>query len=244
MKPIKRLGIVCALTLEAKGIIERLSLVEQEKPESDLPIRFFTGISRGVEIGLHLAGMDPRYQVDNIGSNGAVLSTYLLIDKFKPDLLLNPGTAGGFREKKAEIGDVYVGQNEVRFHDRRTPVKKYQHYCRGHYPVHPAPQMIRELGLKQGIVSSGNSFDWVEVDYQQLIQNGADLKDMEAAAIGWVSWQKQIPFIPIKAVTDFIEEVHTVEEQFNRNWKLACLNLSQSVEEIIAYLSDRELNDL
>ena len=40
-----------------------------------------------------------RFGVDNVGTTPAALSTYLAIMQMNPDLVINAGTAGGFKSK-------------------------------------------------------------------------------------------------------------------------------------------------
>ncbi len=49
-------------------------------------------------------GKDATHNVDNVGTNSAVLTTFIAIQQLKPDLIINAGTAGGFQRNKAAIG--------------------------------------------------------------------------------------------------------------------------------------------
>ena len=44
------------------------------------------------------------------------MSTTILLNQFKPDIVLNIGSAGGFDEKTLEVGTVIIS-DEVRHHD-------------------------------------------------------------------------------------------------------------------------------
>jgi nucleoside phosphorylase len=244
MEVIKRVGLICALGREAAPIIQTLNLKQIENHDLHLPFLNYEGVVGNLSIRLTVAGMDPRYEVDNTGTNAATLFTFLLIEHFRPDLILNAGTAGGFRTKGASIGEVYLGQGDVRFHDRRSPITRHWDYCIGQYPVHSAPQLASALQLKTGLVSSGNSFDCAEVDRERMLTIGADLKDMEAAAVGWVAWMKKIPFLPLKAVTDFVEEAETAEAQFKANWRSAVSNLSDVVTRSLYFMDGKKIHDL
>lgn len=248
LNPNKKIGciaIYCALENEARPIAERLALAPQaESLDPHLTAKIYRGRHAGTDFVLCSSGIDPRYQTENIGTNAAVLCTFLLIDRYQPDLLINAGTAGAFQNRGARIGDVYLGQGDVRFHDRRSPVARYHDYCVGFYPVVPAPQMVQALNLKTGIVSSGNSFDCSPEDRRRLDAIGADLKEMEAAAVGWVAWTKRVPWFPIKVVTDYVEESESVESQFVANWRIACENLGEATERVANFVAGRTLSSL
>lgn len=49
-------------------------------------------------------GKCARYGVDEVGTVPAALNTYIAIKHVNPDLIINAGTAGGFRRKDAAIG--------------------------------------------------------------------------------------------------------------------------------------------
>jgi 5'-methylthioadenosine nucleosidase len=48
--------------------------------------------------------LDPRFGVDSVGTVPAAIATYAALTALKPDLLLNAGTAGGFKARRADGG--------------------------------------------------------------------------------------------------------------------------------------------
>ena len=70
--------------------------------------------------------------------------------------MINAGTAGGFRAKGAEIGDVFVSST-IRNHDRRIAIPSYDAYGIGEYHSVPtvnlravSPLVIGGIGLHYG----------------------------------------------------------------------------------------------
>ena len=61
------------------------------------------------------------HKVDNVGTVPAAVAAYLAVQTVKPDLLINAGTAGGFKARGAGIGDIYISNKTVN-HDRRIPL--------------------------------------------------------------------------------------------------------------------------
>ncbi|KAK3010542.1 hypothetical protein RJ639_011445 [Escallonia herrerae] len=59
--------------------------------------------------------------VNSVGTVSASLVTYASIQALQPDLIINAGTAGGFKAKGACIGDAFLA-SDVAFHDRRIPI--------------------------------------------------------------------------------------------------------------------------
>ena len=71
-----------------------------------------------------------------IGKVNAAMATTLLLQTFKPDVVLNTGSAGGFLET-LEVGTVVIS-DEVRHHDVDVTVFGYEH---GQVPGLPAAYM-------------------------------------------------------------------------------------------------------
>ena len=53
--------------------------------------------------------------------------------------------------------------------------------------------------------TTGNSIDHTAKDDEIMLENDASVKDMEAAAIGWIAEKTKIPLIGIKVVTDIVD---------------------------------------
>jgi hypothetical protein len=70
----------------------------------------FSGAYAGGEVTLVVSGKQDTAKgpVDQVGTVPAALHTYLAIEAFKPDVVVNAGTCGGFKAKGCAIGDKYV----------------------------------------------------------------------------------------------------------------------------------------
>ena len=86
-----------------------------------------------------------------MGTVPAALTTYAAVQAFQPDLILNAGTAGGFRSKGSQICDVYVASG-VAFHDRRIfiPGTQYDAYGVGKDSTMETPKLLESTGWKSG----------------------------------------------------------------------------------------------
>ena len=224
--------IVMAMQAEARPLIERLKLERQ--PTLGVPVEMY-GDPDG-PVTLVTNGRDAVTGVDNIGTQPATLAAWLAIERCKPDLLLNAGTAGGFAERGAVIGDVFLSADAIRFHDRRIPLPGFREYGIGNYPVVDVASLAARLGLKTGVVSTGNSLDCPPVDLEAMQANDADVKEMEAAAIAWVASITATPMVAVKAVTDLVDLPHPAEEQFVANLALASARLADAVVELLPLL--------
>ena len=105
---------------EAQPFVDHLGL----KPVADffpptVPFLAFQGTHGDATVTVVTNGKDGVYEtgVDNCGTVPAALATFLALERTKPDLLINAGTAGGFARMGGKIGDVYL-TSAVANHDR------------------------------------------------------------------------------------------------------------------------------
>jgi 5'-methylthioadenosine/S-adenosylhomocysteine nucleosidase len=234
---MQRIALIMAMKSEAEGLLEDLQLRRQDQPfRSGIPFEFYAGNLASIQLALLISGTDPDFFVDNVATVPATLMTYLAIEKFTPDLVLNVGTAGGIASRGCEIGDVYLGSGTFCFHDRRIPLPGFDQYGLGGYPCYDTSALASALQLKTGTISTGNSLDLQDKDLQIIEENQAIIKDMEAAAIAWVCRTLAVPMIAIKAITDLIDTGAPTETQFMRNFQLAVRNLQLKTIEALQYL--------
>lgn len=72
----------------------------------------------------------------------ATLAAFVAINEFKPDLLLNAGTCGGFKRVGASIGDAFISTS-FKNHDRRIQIPGFVEYGRGTINSLPTPNLIK-----------------------------------------------------------------------------------------------------
>jgi len=105
----------------------------------------------------------------------------------------------------AAIGDVFVSSATLN-NDRRIPLPGFDAYGLGHTVCAPTPALQAALGLKTGVVSSGNSLDYTDRCMGIMEAHGVAVKEMEGAAIAWVACQLfRVPMFCVKAVTDIVD---------------------------------------
>lgn len=234
---MERIVLLMAMSGEAEPLLETLELAEGNFGTSIVyPFRIFKGIFQGAELFLVTSGKDPHHQVDNVGTIPAALMCHLAIESFQPQLVVNAGTAGGIGGQGCTIGDVYLSAGELVFHDRRIPLPGFDDYGLGNYSSFDTVWIADRLGLKRGVVSTGDSLDMVPRDLEIITESGAIIKDMEAAAIAWVCNTLQVPMFAIKAITDLIDEPEATEEVFMKNLNLAARNLQVETKRVLELL--------
>lgn len=79
-----------------------------------------------------------------------------------------------------------------------------------------------------GVVSSGNSMDFVQADLDNMQAQGAAVKEMEAAGIAWSAHLFGTPFFALKSITDIVDGGRVAQEEFMENLATAAKALHVS----------------
>jgi len=236
---IEKIGIVFAMKGEALATIHHFNL---ERINGNYPVELYGNAENKIVVSLN--GTCSFTGVDNVGTQAATLNTYVLINEVNPDIVINAGTAGGFAHSGAKIGDVYIGTNRVVYHDRRIPLPKFDEYGIGNYGLINTDYLAKQIGIKQGIISTGNSLDYVDRDLQLMKMSNASLKDMEAASVAWVCQLLNKTFIPIKSVTDMVDGGIPTEVEFKANFNLATKNLNLKLIQLIDFIYQKTMEEI
>lgn len=195
------IGIIGAMDQEIELLLENMDNKEEETIANCL---FFRGTLAKKEVVLLKSG---------IGKVNAAMGTTIMFEKYSPSLIINTGSAGGFSEK-LDVGDIIISR-EVVHHDVDVTSFNYAH---GQVPGLPetfkandklikfAEVAVEELGInyETGLIATGDSFmeDAEKVKQAKLKFPQMLASEMEAAAIAQVSYQYDIPFVIIRALSD------------------------------------------
>ncbi|XP_078448331.1 phosphorylase superfamily protein [Wolffia australiana] len=242
---ISTIVIIVAMQTEALPLVNKFQL--SEDPNSPFPngvpwVRYH-GTYKGLQINIVWPGKDSLHGVDSVGTVSASLVTYSSIHSLKPDLIINAGTAGGFKAKGAAISDVYLA-SEVAFHDRRIPIPIFDQYGVGVRKTVDTPNLLSQVKLKHGKLSTGDSLDMSPHDEASIMANDAVIKDMEGAAIAYVASLFSVPTIFLKAVTDIVDSDKPTPEEFLENLVAVSLALDDAVTRVVDFLAGRSLTEL
>ena len=159
-------------------------------------------------------GHDVVLLKSGIGKVNAAMSTTILLHHFKPEAVINTGSAGGF-DQSLEVGAVVIS-DEVRHHDVDVTVFGYE---MGQVPGLPAAflsdeklrkvaeEAVKEVGQHQfasGLIATGDSFmnDPARVESVRGHFPHMKASEMEAAAVAQVCHQFGVPFVVIRALSD------------------------------------------
>jgi 5'-methylthioadenosine nucleosidase len=235
------IGIVMAMMDEARPLCDALD-AREIAGQDFLPTRTYETQVKGLKIIITVNGSDPRFSVDSIGKETAALTTYSLIRRFQPDLVISAGTAGGWGRHGTQIGDVFLSKDSIVHHDRRIDLAGYAEYGIGNYPVYDVTALVEALQqrlphVRTGIVTSSNSLDESDTDAQMIERSGAQVKEMEAAAVGYVCELAGVPVMAVKAITDLVDAHAATADQFTANLEHASDRLRQAIVAILDILS-------
>ncbi len=178
-----------------------------------------------------------------IGKVNAAMSTAVLLQHFKPDCIINTGSAGGF-DPSLNVGDVVIS-TEVRHHDVDVTAFGYEY---GQVPQLPAAFLadeklkqtaidsVRELGDAQvvsGLIATGDSFMNDPKRVEAIRDKFIDLQavEMEAAAIAQVAHQFHVPFVIIRSLSDIAGKESDIS--FDQYLEKAALHSAKMVMSIV-----------
>jgi adenosylhomocysteine nucleosidase len=203
------IGIIGAMEEE---VILLRSLMENKRTDSAGNFEFLCGTLEGREIVLLRCG---------IGKVQAAAGCAILIDRFRPVLVFNTGSAGGI-DRSLSFGDVIIADGLL-YHD--VDVTAFN-YAPGQIPGQPqifavggdlilkAEKAVDELKAEKilpeslnhvrGLIGSGDAFVCDPVHIEELKKTFPKLKavEMEGAAIAHTCTLFKVPFLIIRALSD------------------------------------------
>lgn len=245
MAPVKTIAVIIAMKAEAAPLVEHLGLKKAEPSPfpGPIPAEVFSGAVGDATVHVCCNGEAKGFGVDSVGTVPAALTAYQICEHLKPDLLINAGTAGGFKAMGGAIGDVYLA-TAFKNHDRRIPIPGFDAYGVGHADAAPCPALRLATGFKPGVVSTGNSLDAPDVDVESLKKNEASVKEMEAAGIAHVCAMFDVPLLAVKAITDIVDGDKPTQDEFLENLGAAAKALQGAVPKVIEFVAGKELDAL
>ncbi len=221
-----RIAVIGAMEEEVRILRDKL---ENAETETVAGCEFTKGTLGGHEVVLLKSG---------IGKVNAAMSTTILLERYKPERVINTGSAGGFHHS-LNVGDVVIS-TEVRHHDVDVTAFNYEY---GQVPGMPAAfeadkelvnlaeKCVKDMGdiqVVKGVIATGDSFmnDAHRVEFIRGKFENLHAVEMEAAAVAQVCYQYKVPFVIIRALSDIAGKESDVSfEQFLDQAALHSTNL-------------------
>lgn len=138
------------------------------------------------------------------GKVAAAAATQYLIDRWQPQLLINPGTCGGFRGEISKGEIILVSETMIydiieRMGDPREALDQYSVRLDLTFLTEPFPQPVRVGPL----ISADQDIDPLQI--LRLHQEfGAIAADWESGAIAWTAHCNQLPVLILRGVSDLV----------------------------------------
>ncbi|MGO2513742.1 5'-methylthioadenosine/S-adenosylhomocysteine nucleosidase [Marinomonas polaris] len=195
---------------------------------------FFVGRFEGKDVVLLKSG---------IGKVNAAVSTTLLLSQFKPEYVINIGSAGGF-DPELQVGDVVIS-DQVVHHD--VDVTAFG-YVMGQVPNMPATyaadetlvaeakaalQKVTQVQAKVGLIGTGDSFmnDPIRVEAVRATFPELVAVEMEAAAVAQVCFKFGTPFVVVRSLSDIAGKESP--QSFEEYLKVAAENSSLMIQQML-----------
>jgi adenosylhomocysteine nucleosidase len=197
-----KIAVVGAMEQEVELLRE---VIENAETKVIANSEFTTGIYKNHEVILLKSG---------IGKVNASMTTAILLNTYKPDYVINTGSAGGY-DPLLEVGAIVIS-DEVRYHDVDVTAFGYEI---GQVPQLPAAfksdahlmkiaeEAVKAIGEHQaatGLIATGDIFMSNPEKVEEVRRNFPQMKacEMEAAAVAQVCHQFDVPFVVIRALSD------------------------------------------
>ena len=199
------IGIIGAMEEETRVLLEKM-----ENPQKEVihHLEYISGLIDNKKVVLAQSG---------IGKVNSALATAFLIDRYKPEVVINTGSAGGLKHTLA-VGDVVIADS-LAYHDVDATVFGYQ---KGQVPQMPAlyesaPNVVenimkaaQEVGLaaEKGLIVSSDSFIASKEEITRIISEfpEAYATEMEGASIAQTCYTMDVPFVVVRAISDCADE--------------------------------------
>ena len=205
-----KVGVICAMEEEIRTLLAKQTHQQETVIASQ---HYFEGQIDGIDVILVQSG---------IGKVQAAMTTALLLATFKPDVVVNTGSAGGIGSGLA-IGDVVISSG-VAYHDADATAFGYLPGQLPHQPqiFEAGMSYVRQIqaaatatGLtsKVGLIVSGDQFINGKEAIARILKiyPQALASEMEGAAVGQVAKEFHTPFVVIRAMSDVADEQSGVD---------------------------------
>lgn len=195
------IGIIGAMATEVESLQKIMNLRETVTVSG---IDFFVGTIHGKDVVVAKCGVGKVY---------AALCAQTMILRFSPKLVLNTGV-GGALNPMLKIGDLLIADRTLQ-HDMDTsalgdPVGLVSGINQIYFPcdrkaIDIMCSAVAACGFSRmiGTVASGDRFICDADEKERIVaQFGADVCEMEGAAIGHVCTVNHVPYLVLRAASD------------------------------------------
>lgn len=195
------IGIIGAMDDEVRGLVSRL---DGRREEIINGIKFYTGTLFGKDVVVAKCG---------VGKVFASMCATAMIMRYSPCLIVNTGV-GGALSSELSCTDIVIATKLVQ-HDMDTsplgdPVGLVSGINKVYFDAdeHAAAVLMNaaiklSLPAKRGVIASGDQFVADKATKDRIVTTfGADVCEMEGAAIAQVAYVSGTPFAVVRSISD------------------------------------------
>lgn len=201
------IGIIAAMEPEIQFTI---SALEDKKEHLISNITFYEGTIGNHKVIVSLSG---------IGKVNSAINTTLLINNFKPDVIINSGIAGGSKELSTFD---FVIANKLTYSDFDCQVFNYEF---GQVPQMPlyyfsdsnlkekleAYLTSKNISFKNSIVLTADSFRLSASEIKNNVSTSF-ATEMEGTSIAQTCYKLNTPFLSFRIISDILDSENHIEE--------------------------------
>ncbi len=197
------IGIICALKIEVEGL---KTLMDSPETTTKAGLTFFSGKIFDKDVVLLECG---------VGKVNAAVGTQIMIDLYKPDVVINSGIAGSLT-KQLTVGDIVISSDCVEHDINCTELGEprgqiwFTDEKRIDIPADKEAgdklaQCCQNLGahVKVGRIATGDIFvtyrskrEFIAFEFDALCC------EMEGGAVGHVCYMNKVPFVILRSISD------------------------------------------
>jgi len=211
------IGAVVALDDEAEALLSQMEI------ETILTVH-----GKPVYVGTAF-GQDVQLVICDVGKVNAAVGASVLLSR-GADVLLNFGVAGGLHDG-TELTEVYLIDRAVQYDFDLTQLDGGEIGTLNGETENFIPLAVPALDFPRRALGTGDRFNDSPADHNLLVRLGADIRDMEGAAVAQVCKYAGVPCVSVKGISDMYGTGSTTE-QFLKNKARALLNLKAFMPEI------------
>ena len=232
-----KIAIIGAMEEEVEFLRSKLDYIQTQKIAG---FEYYLGDIDGTEIVLLRSG---------IGKVNAAISTTLLLQQYRPDYVINTGSAGGFHTD-LNVGDIVISSSVCHHDVDVTPFG----YDLGQVPGMPtcflpddklvkvaqkSIDALQEVIHMHGLIATGDRFMHQIEDVSNTRKNFPEMIacEMEAASVAQACHTFETPFVIIRSLSDIAGKENAVT--FEKYLEQAATHSAKLILEMLNQLKNK-----
>ena len=202
-----KIGIIAAMESEIRYIIDSL---ENKKVNNICGVEVYEGNINNHQVVVSKSG---------VGKVNSAINTTLLINNFKPELVINSGIAGG--SKELQTADLIIA-DKLTYSDFDCQVFNYKfgqvpgmpeyYYCDLKYKEMLEKYLKNNnIEFKNSMVLTADSFRLSEKEIRNNVTSSF-ATEMEGTSIAQTCYKLHTPFLSFRIISDILDSDNHIEE--------------------------------